>query len=145
MRKLKILFEIPFEGESVGYTVRTMEKDFPISNFPLEQTEFLYDSKQGRAIKGPFISRSWNLFLIFGLKQRKLSDHVLVQAEPFGNFALSSTTALKIIKKARDRFVDEKNTLIDYSMFHFWKGSSHFFIWKDFVPVVTFLGWMKYI
>ena len=25
-----------------------MEKDFPISNYPLEQTEFLYDSKQGK-------------------------------------------------------------------------------------------------
>ena len=35
------------KGESVGYTVKSMEKDFPISNYPLEQTEFLYDSKQG--------------------------------------------------------------------------------------------------
>ena len=40
--------KIPFVGESVGYTVKSMEKDFPISNYPLEQTEFLYDSKQGR-------------------------------------------------------------------------------------------------
>ena len=36
------------KGESVGYTVKAMEKDFPISNYPLEQTEFLYDSKQGK-------------------------------------------------------------------------------------------------
>ena len=36
------------EGESVGFTVKSMEKDFPISNYPLEQTEFLYDSKQGK-------------------------------------------------------------------------------------------------
>ena len=43
--------KIPFEGESVGYTVKSMEKDFPISNYPLEQTEFLYDSKQGKGIK----------------------------------------------------------------------------------------------
>ena len=35
------------KGESVGYTVKTIEKDFAISNYPLEQTEFLYDSKQG--------------------------------------------------------------------------------------------------
>jgi len=35
-------------GKSVGYTVKTMENDFPISNYPLEQTEFLYDSKQGK-------------------------------------------------------------------------------------------------
>ena len=39
------------EGESVGFTVKSMEKDFPISNYPLEQTEFLYDSKQGMIIK----------------------------------------------------------------------------------------------
>ena len=43
--------KIPFEGESVGYTVKSMEKDFPISNYPLLQTEFLYDSKQGKVIK----------------------------------------------------------------------------------------------
>ena len=33
-------------GESVGYTVKSMERDFAISSYPLEQTEFLYDSKQ---------------------------------------------------------------------------------------------------
>ena len=33
-------------GESVGYTVKSMEQDFAISSYPLEQTEFLYDSKQ---------------------------------------------------------------------------------------------------
>ena len=38
---------IPLKEESIGYTVKSMEKDFPISNYPLEQTEFLYDSKQG--------------------------------------------------------------------------------------------------
>ena len=37
----------PSAGECVGYTVKTMEKDFCISNYPLEQTDFLYDSKQG--------------------------------------------------------------------------------------------------
>ena len=40
----------PNEGECVGYTVKSMEKDFAISNYPLEQTEFLYDSKQGIVI-----------------------------------------------------------------------------------------------
>ena len=35
----------------MGFTVKSMEKDFPISNYPLEQTEFLYDSKQGMMIK----------------------------------------------------------------------------------------------
>ena len=42
---------IPLKGESVGYTVKCMEKDFTISNYPLEQTEFLYDSKQGMDLK----------------------------------------------------------------------------------------------
>ena len=37
------------KGESVGYTVKSMDKEFPISNYPLEQTEFLYDSKLGTA------------------------------------------------------------------------------------------------
>ena len=45
---IKNNFKILLEGESVGYTVKSMEKDFPISNYPLEQTEFLYDSKQGK-------------------------------------------------------------------------------------------------
>ena len=38
---------VPMKGESVGYTVKSMDKEFPISNYPLEQTEFLYDSKLG--------------------------------------------------------------------------------------------------
>ena len=37
----------PFKGESEGYTVKSKEKDFPISNYPLEQTEFYYAQKQG--------------------------------------------------------------------------------------------------
>lgn len=46
----KTYMKISFEGESLGYTVKSMEKDFPISSYPLEQTEFLYDSKQGKGI-----------------------------------------------------------------------------------------------
>ena len=38
----------PNKGESDGYTVKTKEEDFPISNYPLEQTEFYYDQKQGK-------------------------------------------------------------------------------------------------
>ena len=40
----------PDSGESVGYIVKSKEENFPISNYPLEQTEFLYDSKQGMMI-----------------------------------------------------------------------------------------------
>ena len=38
----------PNKGESEGYTVKCKEKSFPISNYPLEQTEFYYAQKQGR-------------------------------------------------------------------------------------------------
>ena len=41
-----MIFYILKKDESVGYSV----KDFTISNYPLEQTEFLYDSKQGMVI-----------------------------------------------------------------------------------------------
>ena len=37
------------QGESEGYTVKSKEKDIVISDYPLLQTEFLYESKKGRA------------------------------------------------------------------------------------------------
>ena len=37
----------PDKGESEGYTVKCKERDFSISNYPLEQTEFMYAQKQG--------------------------------------------------------------------------------------------------
>ena len=36
-------------GESEGYTVKSKEKDFTISDYPLLQTEFMYGSKIGKA------------------------------------------------------------------------------------------------
>ena len=38
-------------GESEGYTVKSKEKDFTISDYPLLQTEFMYGSKTGKADK----------------------------------------------------------------------------------------------
>jgi len=35
-------------GESEGYTVKSKDEDFAISDYPLLQTEFFYDQKQGR-------------------------------------------------------------------------------------------------
>ena len=35
------------KGESEGYTVKSKEKDIQISNYPLEQSEFYYQQKQG--------------------------------------------------------------------------------------------------
>ena len=37
------------KGESEGYTVKSRDEEFPISNYPLEQTEFFYGQKQGIA------------------------------------------------------------------------------------------------
>ena len=37
-------------GESEGYTVKSKEKDIAISDYPLLQTEFLYESKKGTAV-----------------------------------------------------------------------------------------------
>ena len=45
---MKLMF-ILTKGESEGYTVKSKEKEFPISNYPLEQTEFFYSQKQGIA------------------------------------------------------------------------------------------------
>ena len=39
----------PKKGESEGYMVKTKEENFPISDYILYQTEFLYDQKQGTA------------------------------------------------------------------------------------------------
>ena len=38
----------PVSGDSKGYSVKTMEEEFPISSYPLEQTEFLFYMKEGR-------------------------------------------------------------------------------------------------
>ena len=49
--KILKMFSIHVKGESEGYTVKTKTKDFPISDYPLSQTEFMYDSKTGTAHK----------------------------------------------------------------------------------------------
>ena len=45
---MELIFTLT-KGESEGYIVKTREEEFPISNYPLEQTEFLYSQKQGIA------------------------------------------------------------------------------------------------
>ena len=37
------------KGESEGYTVESKDENFTISNYPLEQSEFFYEQKQGKA------------------------------------------------------------------------------------------------
>ena len=39
----------PNIDESDGYTVKSKERDFKVSEYPLLQTEFLYGSKTGNA------------------------------------------------------------------------------------------------
>ena len=34
---------------TASYTIKTKEKSFPVSDYPLLQTEFLYGSKKGMA------------------------------------------------------------------------------------------------
>ena len=91
-------------GESVGYTVKSMKKDFAISSYPLEQTEFLYDSKQG------MVDFFWSKFFL-----EKMMD-----LKP--PFFQSVFTMYKNQRKARDKFEDEQNTQFDYSMFHYRMG-----------------------
>ena len=50
----------PHKGESEGYIVKSKERDFPISNYPLEQTEFYYGQKQGTASYDKLLSTLLN-------------------------------------------------------------------------------------
>ena len=52
-----ISIQIHRTDESEGYTVKTKEKDFKISDYPLLQTEFLYESKQGKAVFACLVSK----------------------------------------------------------------------------------------
>ena len=71
---MKLIF-ILIKGESEGYTVKSREEEFPISNYPLEQTEFLYSQKQGIASYKQTYKYlqnkafNWHLYLIFTLIQ----------------------------------------------------------------------------
>ena len=76
--------------------MRTKEEILAISDYPLMQTEFLYDSKKGRAT-------------------------LLMQGCYHGLKLLDS---LKYPRKARDKFTDKKNKEFDYSMFHFMFGTN---------------------
>ena len=117
---LNSYFKVPFEGESTGYTVKTLEKDFPISNYPLEQTEFLYDSKQGMVIKIPRMSEDCDEIVpILVQNRRKFWDYKMGRSG--SRFRIEYPNWLDHLK-ARDQFVDEKNTQFDYSMFHYREG-----------------------
>ena len=94
----------PFEGDCEGYSVKTMEEEFPISYYPLIQTEFLFYSKEGKFKK---IMQSILPFVQFGLCHIKYKS--------IGMTYLYDTF---LNQKARDKYEDEKNKQFDYSMFH---------------------------
>ena len=80
----------PLKGVSEGYIVKTKEKDFPISNYPLEQTEFYYEQKQGMT----------NLKLVTSPLFYYTSGH------------------RELFHKGRDRLGHDQNRVFDYTMFH---------------------------
>ena len=75
--------------------METKEENFTISNYPLEQTEFLYGQKQGKvsSTQNNFSSILWTI--------------------SYG------TIKSELDLKGRDRFDNEKNKVFDYSMFSY--------------------------
>ena len=49
VRTFRTPLNYPSLGESEGFTVKSKEKEIAISDYPLLQTEFLYESKKGTA------------------------------------------------------------------------------------------------
>ena len=64
-----------------------MEKEFPISNYPLEQTEFLYDSKQGMVISDITVPTEYDHSLakkIYGiLYTDRYIDHMILYRKSY--------------------------------------------------------------
>ena len=81
--------------------MRTLEEEFPISYYPLLQTEFLFYSKEGKFTK--FV--------------QSISSMKVVK---YG--AYMPNTVVSLNQKARDKYEDEKNKRFDYSMFHYRLG-----------------------
>ena len=80
----------PHKGESEGYNVKTREKDFPISNYPLEQTEFFYEQKQG------MVNYYFPLYILPAVRVIRNN----------------------LFHKGRDKLGHEKNKEFDYTLFH---------------------------
>ena len=106
MTGMKLIFTLT-KGESEGYTVKSREDKFPISNYPLEQTEFFYSQKQGIASLIIFTSLTIYTLLWAGSKTADLS---FIRACP----------------KGRDKLGNEKNKVFDYSMFNYRNGRAYY-------------------
>ena len=92
------------KGESEGYTVRSREEEFPISNYPLEQTEFFYSQKQGIASLIIFISLTC-IYISFEDRSKT-----------------ANLSFIRACSKGRDNLGHEKNKVFDYSMFNYRNG-----------------------
>lgn len=90
----------PNKGESEGYTVKSKDEAFPISNYPLEQSEFYYGQKQGMTS-----SPNSSIIKFFSPRLSILKS--------------TSTNILQLDSKGRDKLGSEKNKEFDYSMFQY--------------------------
>ena len=100
---MKLIF-ILIKGESEGYSVKSREEVFPISNYPLEQTEFFYSQKQG--IASPLIQ-------------------CLKHFTGIHTYFFSLHTVNKACSKGRDKLGNEKSKLFDYSIFNYRNDRTH--------------------
>jgi len=58
----------PFSDEHNEFTVKTKEKDFYISHYPLEQSKFLYDMLEAKKKFGGEINKSFD-YTLFHYRQ----------------------------------------------------------------------------
>ena len=58
----------PFSDEPNEFTVKTKEKDFSISHYPLEQSKFLYDMLEAKKKFGGEINKSFD-YTLFHYRQ----------------------------------------------------------------------------
>lgn len=109
-----------------------MEKEFPISNYPLEQTEFLYDSKQGMVISDITVPTEYDHSLakkIYGiLYTDRYIDHMILYRKSYEG--VHEIFPLKITEKHVTSLKTRKilSSIILCSIIG--KGSLPFVCWK---------------
>ena len=60
---LYVVLKYPFSGRDGEFTVKTREKEFSISHYPLEHSKFLYDMYQGKKKFGGEINKYFDYTL----------------------------------------------------------------------------------
>ena len=94
----------PIKDECVGFTVISKEKDFSISQYPLLQTEFLYDSILGMPIiifwlfvslnQGPWSSETFFKVILLTFKVGRYGGAYHIIREPVSQMDLKSIERL---------------------------------------------------